>query len=188
VGVQHSVSPCLLLSSTFGIKEMKITQYIHKYRETVRHLWNTSFKDDANWDTVDAFKKICDLIYEELILARLDIAAPILPVDSQSTYLNDYQIFVDHKGKLSLMVNREIPASGYWDYPIKWIPPEDPPDIRPICFFDFDLLGWRNFEYYRVRILKCPTHQKIEGRDALIKCNHVEIRTINAEQKIAPDG
>ena len=117
---------------------MIITQHIHKYRETVRHLWNTVFKEDANWDTVDIFKNICDLIFEELILSRLKIDAPVLQVDSQGEHLNEYQIFVDHKGRLPLMVNRDIPASGYWDHPIKWIPPEDPPDIRPICFFDFE--------------------------------------------------
>jgi hypothetical protein len=81
-------------------------------------------------------------------------------------------------GKLPLSVNRDLPPSGYWDYPVDWISPETEPDIRPICFFDFDILGWRLLEYYRVRIVRCDSCPEITGRDALIRCNCIETEVI----------
>ena len=154
---------------------MNITQEVHLFRETLRHLWNTYLKRDANWDTVALFNDISLKLFEEQIVSRLGINAPPIPLDAEENYLSQYRIFAEGSGKLPLSVNRDIPPSGYWDYPIEWIPPEKNNDIRPISFFDFDVLGWRKFEYYHVRIIECESNPELNGRDALIPCDYVEI-------------
>ncbi len=129
---------------------------------------------------MDEFGEICKLLFGELVLSHNDLDTSVIPLDSNTEYLSEYRIHMEGIGKLPLLVNREIPASGYWDHPIKWIAPEQENDIRPICIFDFDLLGWRGMEYYRVKILKCQSNPEIEGREALIECKYVSVEAINA--------
>ncbi len=147
-------------------------------------MWNTYLRENADWATHDSFELICEHLFDEIVLSKLDVKHDIDNVFCyQGEYLEEYQLYVDHKGKLPLMVNRELKSSGYWDHPVEWIPPDELYDIRLIGFFDFDQLGWRNFEFYRARILKCNSHPEIEQRDVLIRCHHVDVRIIDPEQK-----
>ena len=157
---------------------MIITEEIHRFREAARHLWNAHLRPGADWDTVDAFEEVCRLLFEQLIISRLKLHAPVIPINTDKSDLEGYRVFGAGTGKLPLLVNRDIPPSGYWDYPVDWIPPEDESEIRPISFFDFDLLGWRMFEYYRVRISAYPSRPRLVGRDALIRCDYVEIEVV----------
>lgn len=154
---------------------MLITQEVNMFRETLRHLWNTCLRIDADWDSVEVFSEISRMIFEEHIVSRLGIDAPPIPLDAGGEYISQYRIFTEGKGKLPLSVNRDIPAAGYWDYPIEWIPPEMNHDLRLISFYDFDVLGWRLLEYYRVRIVECESNPELAGRDALIRCSAVDI-------------
>lgn len=163
---------------------MIITEDIHRFREAARHLWNTYLRLDADWDTVDAFEEVCRLLFEEQVVSRLNLDVPAIPINTDNSDLKEYRIFKVGNGKLPLLVNRDIPATGYWDYPIEWIPPEDENEIRPISFFDFDLLGWRMFEYYRVRISAYPSRPRLVGRDALIRCDYVEIEVIEQQNRV----
>jgi len=96
-------------------------------------------------------------------------------MDQGSEILTEYRLFADHAGRLPLHPNRDILASGYWDHPVEWIPPDKNQTIHPICFFDFDVLGWRSIQYYRVRIVSSSSHPALNGRGALIECAHVDI-------------
>ncbi|MFA6009761.1 MAG: hypothetical protein WC799_07245 [Desulfobacteraceae bacterium] len=158
---------------------MVITNHIHKFREAVRHLWNTFLRENSTWDTFDSFTQICELLFEEIVLSKIDSELHINNVYSYiGEYVPEYQIYVDHPGTLPMMVNRDIIPSGYWDYPVEWITSGTLNDIRLKDFFDFDQLGWRTFEYYRVKILKCESHPEIEQRYALIKCHDANVRII----------
>ncbi len=167
---------------TSAVKEnMIITEEIHLFRETARHLWNSYLMRDADFDSVDVFKDICLKLFEKQILLRLELDGSPIPIESERPYLREYRLFREGNGKLPIQVNRDLPPSGYWDYPIDWIPPEEKPVIHPICFFDFDLIGWRKMEYYRARIINCTSHPELSGRDALIRCDYTEIEFIGKE-------
>ena len=91
--------------------------------------------------------RICELLFEEIVVCKVSVDYQLCNAFSyQAEYAPECQIFADHQGKLPLLVNRDLKASGYWDYPIEWIPPEVPNDMRLIEFYDFDQLVWRNFE------------------------------------------
>lgn len=153
---------------------MILTTHIHEFREMVRHLWNSYMRSDATWDTADEFAKITSVLFIECVLRRAGMDARPIPMD-HGKILTEYRLFADHTGKLPLRPNRDIPASGYWDHPVEWIPPEKKQIIHPICFFDFDMLGWRAIQYYRVRIVESSSHPDLNGRDALIECAHVDV-------------
>ena len=153
---------------------MVITERINKFREAARHLWNTYLIDDADWDTVDAFREICAALFTEQVLRRKPNIPPI-PVDAAGTPVWQYRMSASKGMGIPVWANRDIPASGYWDFPVTSIPREEGLEIAPIAFFDFDALAIRDLEFYRVRIVNSPSHPELNGRDALIKCEYLEI-------------
>jgi hypothetical protein len=161
---------------------MLLTSEINRFREAARHLWNSYLGRDADWDSVEAFQEICLALFEQQVLRRQGLKASPIPVDDCRKPLEEYRLFAPHSGRLPLRVNRDVPASGYWDFPVEWIPPEERPEIKPMGFFDFDSIGMRNLEFYRVRILDCPSHPEINGRDALVRCETVELELLENER------
>ncbi len=88
--------------------------------------------------------------------------------DGENKVLSGYHI----KGKnneVFAMINRTIPAAGYWDHPIQRVK-SDETDIRLISLFDWDEIGFRDMRYLRVRIVASP-HKELIGRDALIEAD-----------------
>jgi hypothetical protein len=164
-----------------------LTRHIHEFREALRHLWNAYMRLDATWDTAEEFAEIAQILFVECVLGRAGVEARSIPMDHGSEVLTEYRLFADHQGKLPLHANRDIPASGYWDHPVSWIPPEQKQVIHPICFFDFDQLGWRRIQYYRVRIVESSSNPDLNGRDALIECQHVDLEIPAAERAAAAD-
>jgi hypothetical protein len=155
---------------------MNITQDIHEFREATRHLWNVHLRQKATWDTLEIFmESICPSLFRSIVLMRSHPDGPDIPVYGASEPIHEYRVYMRGQGKLPLHVAADMPPGGRWDFPVEWIPPEENPILTPICFFDWDQLGWKRMEYYQVRIEKCPSHPEIEGRDALIQCNYVEI-------------
>jgi len=140
-----------------------LTDEINRFREVARRLWNSYLKQDADWDSIDAFRDICLTLFEKQVLRRQKSRAPSTPVDGYETALEEYRLFAPHHGRLPLMVNRDIPASGYRDFPIQWISPEEHPEIKPVGFFDFDLIGMRNLEFYRVRMVNAHRTRRSMG-------------------------
>jgi hypothetical protein len=166
-------------------KTMILTQDIERFREAARHLWNGYMRiDDTNstsWDTVEEFCKIANTLFAECVLARNQLPHPTIPMDQGISPLVEYRIIAHANAGIHLLVNRDMPASGYWDHPITWIPWTDMNVIHPISFFDFDVRGWRRIQYYQARIVNCPSNPEINGRDALIECADVKIETTTAE-------
>jgi hypothetical protein len=160
---------------------MILTPHIHEFREAVRHLWNSYMRSHATWDTADEFAKVANTLFAECVLGRAGVEARPIPMNHGNEILTEYRLFADHAGKLPLHANRDIPASGYWDHSVAWIPPEEKQIIHPICFFDFDALGWRLSQYYRVRIVDSNSHPDLNGRDALIGCEYVDVEVRAAE-------
>ena len=168
---------------------MILTEAIHEYREVIRHLWNSYLRKDADWDTVDEFGTICAILFKERVLAASGISARPIPIDQKNIGpLHEYRLFAGQVSGLPLLAIRDIPASGYWDLPVPWIPPEKKQIIQPICLFDLDVRGWRTIQYYRARIVESESHPELNGRDALIECVHVEIEVKDAEPGVVADA
>lgn len=160
------------------IMNTDITNKIFKFREAARNLWNVHLMESANWDSVDAFENICTELYREIVLRDITDTDQIIKIDSCASPLSSYRVSSNGGCKLPIMANREIPASGYWDFPREWVASEIDFEIIPICFFDFDQLGWRDFEYIRVLINKCSTLPNLVGREALIECRYAKIEIV----------
>ncbi|SRR2546422_10528788 len=154
------------------MKRDDVTSLMDSYRECARHLWNCYFSKDAepgqDWNLRDDFNAIAVGLFRSLVLRKLG--------------REDVEVLPDHIiGRQPLLFLRlEAPAgsaihvnrsaeitSGYWDDPVNRVEP-DALDLRFFAYFDWWDLGFRDFAFYRVRIVGSRPHPHLVGRDALL--------------------
>lgn len=157
-----------------------ITYLLNEYRESARSLWNTRFLKQVSsiesWDIYDEFDDICTQLFSSLVLrpiGRLDYKK-VPTYKRSSAPLLFLKVIPVVDTSIPINIARERTYTGYWDYPLECVK-SDEVDMRLIDLFDFDLLGFRDFQYYRVQIVSSSLSQELIGRDALISCNHVKI-------------
>lgn len=158
----------------------EITQILNGYRECVRHLWNTYFiikvSSNQSWDLLDEYDEICKQLFNSLVLSQIDGPTYNKAVysDSSPEPLLFFRVEPIVETGIPLHVSREKENVHYWDYPITQIKSGDA-DMRFIDYFDFDLFGFRDFQYCRVRIINSTVYPELIGHDALIVCSHIRI-------------
>jgi hypothetical protein len=149
------------------------SELLNSYRDCVRHLWNTYFSHDAcqnsDWELHESFIDISDKLFRTLVIYKIGNL-----FGNYSSDTEELSIKVVPKGECPILINRDIPATGYWDDPIKCVK-ESEVNMKLIGCFDWDDLGFREFEFYRVRITASEKYPHLIGRDALVKPMHIRI-------------
>lgn len=145
------------------------------YREAVRHLWNSTFlplDDSLRYGTcLELFEQIDRLMFTALICKPLGIELKSRTSSEPIAYLRVVPISATD---VPVLINRSIPASGYWDDPIKTINTSDV-DFAFISFFDWDGYNQKDMHYYRVRIINCKSEPSLNGKDALIETLNAQV-------------
>jgi hypothetical protein len=153
-----------------------VTHFIARYREAARHLWNAFLRDGADWDRHSDFEVLCDQLFTIIVLTpigrghvalgkvwdRLDAPVPFLKVIPKTEH------------GVPISINRTHSAHGYWDDPVNLVKPGEV-DLRFAGFFDWDELGWREFEFCRVVIAGFSSQPHLVGRLALISPQHAGV-------------
>src|SRR5262249_1080570 len=127
-----------------------VTALMDGYRECVRHLWNMHFWKDAepqqDWDLAEGFNAVAARLFQLLVLRPLGGAeTEVRPDDwAQREPLSFLHVYVDPRSEI--MVNRGL-DTGYWDDPLRVIEKGEL-DLRFLQFFDWWLLGFREFGLY----------------------------------------
>lgn len=161
-----------------GAVIMDITVRFNSFRESARHLWNTFFQADAqknnDWDFRDVFSEVYVALFNGLVKYYLPESASTIPhlYDPEKNVLHEYRV-VGTSESIPIWINRTKPTSGYWDYPIQSVE-NSKTDLRLISIFDFDQLGFRDFGYFRVRIVNSDNPDLIE-RDGLVKTKDCKV-------------
>ena len=152
-----------------------INSEINIYREATRHVWNSSFfslEESVRFGAgLDLYQKIDDLLFGALVCAPL--GSEYRPRASLDPIV-DLQVVPRGTSDVPIMVNRSIPASGYWDGPVKTIRANDV-HLALIGFFDWDEYAVKDCRYYRVRITQCNSNLNLVGKDALIETFYADI-------------
>jgi hypothetical protein len=157
-----------------------VTAYFSTYRECARHLWNTYFQPTAekntDWDLRDHFADTACLLFKTLIAHPLGISDFELTPDYFRNRVAhpSFHVVPRSESGVPILINREKPRSGYWDHPLKQICPTDA-ELHFINFFDFDVLGFRNYQYFEVSIYASAKYPDVVGRDVLIDCTYAKI-------------
>jgi len=129
-----------------------------------------------DWDQSDRFQDIAVILFSSLIAVPLGAEKDQLSPDyvASPNRLNDFHVIPVSEYGVPININREKERSGYWDHPLQQIRPGEA-DLRFLKYFDFDMLGFRDFYYYQVRIIGSDKYPDIIGRDALITTVHAKI-------------
>jgi len=156
-----------------------ITSSMNVYRECVRSIWNVHFmnqKSEIIYDLKDNFDDICAMLFSALVLKNIgcELFEKAKAYQRTQKQLDCLIVTPISESGVPIMVNREIPPSGYWDYPVDMIKPGDV-DMRFIDCFDFGQYQFREFEYLQVRIVDSKKNPDLVGRDALIKATHAQV-------------
>lgn len=148
---------------------------IGAYREAIRHLWNSSFsplEESLRFGAcLELFEQVDDLIFRALVCEPLGIQ---LGTRTSIDPIINLKVVPISPTDVPIMINRSMPASGYWDDPVKIITAADV-DLALIGFFDWDEYEQKDCRYYRVRIIDCKSQPHLTGRDALIETFYADV-------------
>lgn len=148
---------------------------INAYREAVRHLWNSSFsalEEPLRFGVcLELFEQIDSLVFMALVCEPLGIQLDVrLSIDP----IVNLKVVPISSTDVPVLINRSMPASGYWDDPVKMIKAADV-ELALIGFFDWDEYNTKDCRYYRVRIMNCKSQPNLIGRDALIETFYADV-------------
>jgi hypothetical protein len=153
-----------------------IKRQVNAYRDAIRHLWNSAFSslsDDLRYGAcLESFEEIDFFLFKALIFEPFDIKS-----DTEyrtNNPIDRLKVKPCSEESFSVLVNRDKPASGYWDYPVNSMKAADV-DLTFISFFDWDTYGQMDCRYYRVRITDCKNHADLIDRDALIETFYADV-------------
>jgi hypothetical protein len=145
------------------------------YREAVRHLWNSAFStldESLRFGTcLDLFEQVDELVFRALVCEPLGIE---LEARASFDPVISLKVIPNSSTEIPIMINRLIPASGYWDHPVRSVNASDV-DLAFIAFFDWDAYNKKDMRYYRVRIVDCKSQMDLIGRDALIETFYADV-------------
>jgi hypothetical protein len=148
------------------------TDILNRYREVSRLLWNNFFLPRRpDFDDVKAFDRIGKVLFAELVLRELS------PEEAERGERRGGPLWVvPDADRIPIMVNRPSPDGNlYWDDPTMSSIDKRGADLAFIDCFDWDLFGYRELHYFRVRIVRCPTSPALQGREALLEAYQVRV-------------
>lgn len=143
-----------------------VTDLMDHYRVVARSIWNTGFwsqPDLQNWDSRDDFREIRKLLFNALVIARLDVERnlQVVPLDSTTV-------------PIMIQRPRGEGQAGYWDDPVKEIKASDAKLVF-IDYFDWNEMGYIDFQYYKVRIVSFGSQPHLVGREALLEHQYANV-------------
>ena len=139
------------------------------YRASARAVWNTAFwpaPQFRSWDSVDEFDEIQRLLFQALVVAKLEREWPL-----QNTFreaIPFFQIVPTSSTRILIQKPRPGAPTGYWDDPVSTIDPGEA-ELLFIAYFDWNRMDYIDLQYYRVKISRFDAHRELVGREALIE-------------------
>ena len=144
------------------------------HRLLAREIWNKGFRTCSglrDLDGYDSYTRIKAVLYNELVSERLSRRLE-LDGDERDRFL----VVPNGTEEMPIMIHQPRPndTCRYWDHPIRRVRSRD---IRRafIDFFDWDVMSYVDFRYYRVRIVTFSAHDDLTGREAPVQHEHARV-------------
>jgi hypothetical protein len=159
-----------------------VTAILDHYRISARSVWNTAFWPDTDfreWDSFERFQEIERILFDHLVLFKLEREYPVGDLFLKPI---PYLRVVPSSFGCPIMIARptpELPRSPYWDDPVNRVTAAQV-DLHFLEFFDWNLLDYRDFQYYRVSIVAFEEQPHLVGREALIERQYVKVFLSNS--------
>jgi hypothetical protein len=156
-----------------GVKD--VSGIFDHYRVSARAIWNTAFWPDAdfrNWDSIERFDEIQELLFDELVLAKIGKEWPLKNIFRNA--IPFFRIIPRSQAPIMIQNPRSETATGYWDHPVNTIEPGQA-ELQFIAYFDWNRMDYADLRYYRVKIAGFEAHPELVGREALIDREHTAV-------------
>jgi len=124
----------------------------------------------------DEFDAIARAIFSSIVLRPLSVFDHELAPEysAEPSPLTCFRIAPAIETGTPILINRDLPRSGYWDHPISRVRPEEV-ELQLLRFFDFDKLGFRDYRYFEVVIAASQKYPDIVRRAALIEVQNARV-------------
>lgn len=154
----------------------EITDFMNHYRVVARSIWNSGFwsaPDLRTWDARDQFEQIKGLLFKSLVTARLDDGHCC---DLTSLPDKVYEVVPLEPGPVPILIHRprEGDRNWYWDDPVREIKASET-ELHFIDYFDWNLMAYIDFQFYRVRITSFGSNPHLVGREALLEHQYARV-------------
>ena len=129
----------------------------------------------AAWDRRDAFSRVATELFTAVVLDPLGMTdqRPAPMWEHAAAPLTCFEV-TPVATTIPIMINRGSPRTGYWDDPVREIAQRQA-RIQFVRFFDWDELGYRDFQYIESLIMGVAGHPELAGRYALIEFGHATL-------------
>jgi hypothetical protein len=149
-----------------------VTLLLNSYREVARFVWNNFLRPSADFQSLASFEVICNELFSEVVLR------PLGQSSDRHQMLNnqkDSLVVGPASEAVPIMINRPSQdGNKYWDEAVTQID-RDSVKLLFINYFDWDQMGFVDFQYYRVNIVRFDKHPELVGREALIDVQHARV-------------
>jgi len=161
----------------------EITELMDHYRNVSRSLWNAGFwsvQELQNWDSHDLFEEIRKLLFNALVVAQLEKGDVCCNALDAAGHI--YQVIPSFSGPVPIMIQqpREGDRSKYWDDPVREVRASDV-ELHFLDYFDWNQMGYVDFQYYRVRIAAFASQPHLVGREALLEHRYARVFTADTQ-------
>lgn len=153
-----------------------VTGVFDHYRTSVRSIWNAAFWPDPdfrNWDSLDGWFEIARILFDELVLRKLNKRFPV-----EDLFRRPIPFFsvAPAASTVPILIARPTPEvpKGLWDDPVNRVASGDAA-LHFLAFFDWNQLDYRDLQYYHVSIAAFDKHPHLIGREALIERQYVPV-------------
>lgn len=154
-----------------------VTAIFDHYRMSARSVWNTAFWPDPDlrdWESYERFDEIQKILFDELVLAKLDQTFP-----EEDIFQKPIPFFHVEPSSPSVPISiQRAEASGYWDDPVNRVE-RGKLEMHFVALFDWNHLDYRDLQYYRVAIAGFEEHPHLIGREGLIERQYVNLFLID---------
>jgi hypothetical protein len=157
-----------------------VSSIFDHYRASARTVWNTAFWPDPdfrNWDSIDQFHEIEKLLFQELVLAKVDREWPMQNLFGDSIPYFHIIPTIGHGTPILIQKPRPGAPTGYWDDPVNLVKPGQA-TLFFIAYFDWNQMDYIDLRYYRAKVARFDAHSELVGREALIERQHAAIHLV----------
>jgi hypothetical protein len=186
---QESLRPDPALKGKCEVPSMRdITDLMEHYRVIAREIWNNGFwnlPDLRTWDSWDQFESIKSVLFRVLVTSRLEEVGGCVDLDSKWGRI--YYVVPISPGPVPIKIHqpREADLNRYWDDPVREISAPEA-ELQFLDYFDWNQMGYIDFQYYRVRISAFASKPHLIGREALL--DHLHARVFVGESPALDSG
>jgi hypothetical protein len=151
---------------------LECTEIFVHYREIARLVWNLGFLPNPKlreWDCVKHYDEAMARLFEGIVLLALGYEGHVEDKNSPGEVAN-FQVERKHDIDLRVDANRPEEPGHIWGDPVVHLRSESAPvRLRFVRFFDWDLLGSRDFRLLEVLIEQLDDRPELVGRHALVE-------------------